>query len=207
MGKGKRMETQAQGHTKVVRDAIAALALCHNVTSVVEGETITYPRFVLYIILFCEILFYILYFYFLFLKRYQASSPDEVAPVKFTESVGLVLAERTVTTITLRNPASQSEVYEVLNVFPFTSETKRVGIIVRDTVTRLIMFYMKGADTVMAKIVNANDWLDEGCGMSIWIYLLLFYFFCCVTIFLTRFPFQVTSCATVCAPSCSVDAG
>ena len=48
MGKSKRMKTQAQGHTKVVRDVITALALCHNVTPVVEGETITYPRFVLY---------------------------------------------------------------------------------------------------------------------------------------------------------------
>ena len=131
---------------------------------------------------------FILYFYFIFLKRYQASSPDEVALVKFTESVGLVLAERTMTTITLRNPAGQSEVYEVLNIFPFTSETKRMGIIARDTATRLITFYAKGADTVMAKIVNANDWLDEGCGMSIWVYLLLF-IFCCVTIFLTHLPF------------------
>ena len=99
--------------------------------------------------------------------RYQASSPDEVALVKFTESVGLVLAERTLNTITLRNPAGQSEVYEVLNIFPFTSESKRMGIIVRDTATGLITFYMKGADAVMAKIVMSSDWLDEECGMNI----------------------------------------
>jgi hypothetical protein len=40
LSKGKRMETQS--HTKLVRDAIAAIALCHNVTPVVEGDTITY---------------------------------------------------------------------------------------------------------------------------------------------------------------------
>jgi phospholipid-translocating ATPase len=94
-----------------------------------------------------------------------------VALVKFTESVGLVLAERSLTTITLRNPAGQSEVYEVLNIFPFTSETKRMGIIVRDMASGAITFYMKGADTVMSKIVNQNDWLDEECGMGIYLFV------------------------------------
>jgi hypothetical protein len=40
LGKGKRTETQT--HTKLVRDAIAAMALCHNVTPVVDGDSITY---------------------------------------------------------------------------------------------------------------------------------------------------------------------
>ena len=37
-------------------------------------------------------------------------------------------------------------------VFPFTSESKRMGIIVRDTASKEILFYMKGADTVMSSI-------------------------------------------------------
>lgn len=134
-GKAKRFDVLAN-HTKNVRDAIAALALCHNVTPVVENDSITY----------------------------QASSPDEVALVKFTESVGLVLAERTLHTISLRNPAGLTESYEVLNIFPFTSESKRMGIIVKDNSSGAITFFMKGADSVMAKIVVANDWLDEECG-------------------------------------------
>lgn len=88
-----------------------------------------------------------------------------MALVKFTESVGLVLAERTLHTITLRNPAGLTESYEVLNIFPFTSESKRMGIIVKDNATGAITFFMKGADAVMSKIVVANDWLDEECGM------------------------------------------
>ena len=36
-----------------------------------------------------------------------------------------------------------------------------MGIILRDQSTGQIVFYMKGADTVMAPIVEYNDWLSE----------------------------------------------
>lgn len=124
-------------------------------------------------------------------QTYQASSPDEIALVKFTESVHLTLHARDITEITLKNPLGQDEVshnhthihsphilslllhsfihhdsqkYEVLAIFPFTSETKRMGIIVKEIATGQITFYMKGADAVMAKIVQYNDWLEEECG-------------------------------------------
>lgn len=120
-----------------VRTAITALALCHNVTPTNDD---------------------------LGNLTYQASSPDEVALVKFTESVGMTLYARDMLSITLKNPDNDLEEYEVLNIFPFTSETKRMGIIVRDKATGKITFYMKGADVVMTKIVQHNDWLDEECG-------------------------------------------
>lgn len=95
---------------------------------------------------------------------YQASSPDEMAIVKWTESVGLALFNRDITTLQLRTLDQAVLTYSVLDIFPFTSETKRMGIIVKDNNTGDIMFYEKGADTVMAKIVAYNDWLDEECG-------------------------------------------
>lgn len=59
----------------------------------------------------------------------------------------------------------------ILEVFPFTSDGKRMGIIVHfhenlhaapaDLNSGEIWFYQKGADTVMGSIVAANDWLDE----------------------------------------------
>jgi phospholipid-translocating ATPase len=58
----------------------------------------------------------------------------------------------------------------ILNVFPFTSEGKRMGIVVKfyhgspsssSDEDGEIWFYQKGADTVMTSIVAANDWLDE----------------------------------------------
>ena len=51
--------------------------------------------------------------------------------------------------------------YSILQIFPFTSESKRMGIILKDEKTNEILFYMKGADVVMASIVQFNDWLEE----------------------------------------------
>lgn len=120
-----------------VKTAILAMALAHNVTPTMDDNG--------------QI-------------QYQASSPDEVALVKFTESVGLTLYQRSLQVIRLRNPKNEFEEYEILNIFPFTSETKRMGIIVRENSTGKITLYMKGADVVMSRIVQANDWLDEECG-------------------------------------------
>lgn len=39
-----------------------------------------------------------------------------------------------------------------------------MGIIVQDTVTGEITFYLKGADVVMQTIVQYNDWLSEESG-------------------------------------------
>ncbi|BGO95468.1 hypothetical protein NBRC10512_006146 [Rhodotorula toruloides] len=121
-----------------VKDVALALGLCHNVTPVVDESdgSITY----------------------------QASSPDEVAIVRFTESIGLTLAARDRTSITLRTSAGATLSYDVLEIFPFTSESKRMGIVVRDRQTGEIVFYQKGADVVMARIVAYNDWLEEECG-------------------------------------------
>ncbi|WYZ38745.1 hypothetical protein EsH8_III_000659 [Colletotrichum jinshuiense] len=132
-----------------VRDVVLALALCHNVTPTTEeedGKTVI---------------------------SYQASSPDEIAIVRWTESVGLRLAYRDRTSMVLESTENGREIVRVriLDVFPFTSEGKRMGIIVQfydqtqSTVPNLanseIWFYQKGADTVMSSIVAENDWLDE----------------------------------------------
>jgi phospholipid-translocating ATPase len=95
---------------------------------------------------------------------YQASSPDEVAIVTWTQSVGLTLVFRDRTCIELQDPSGSRIKFDVLNIFPFTSESKRMGIVVRDVKTGEITFLQKGADVVMAKIVQRNDWLEEETG-------------------------------------------
>ncbi|KAL8694532.1 MAG: hypothetical protein Q9218_000863 [Villophora microphyllina] len=132
-----------------VRDLVLALALCHNVTPSVEeedGRSFT---------------------------TYQASSPDEIAIVRWTEQVGLRLIHRDRKSITLQSVETSQIVVRVrvLDVFPFTSEGKRMGIILQfdpgdDSVESAAeagekWFYQKGADTVMTSVVAANDWLDE----------------------------------------------
>jgi phospholipid-translocating ATPase len=49
-------------------------------------------------------------------------------------------------------------------MFPFTSASKRMGIIVREVRTGTVTFHVKGADMVMADMVQYNDWLEEECG-------------------------------------------
>uniref|UniRef100_A0A669C9D8 Phospholipid-transporting ATPase n=1 Tax=Oreochromis niloticus TaxID=8128 RepID=A0A669C9D8_ORENI len=138
-----------------IHEAVKAIALCHNVTPVYEshagvnGETesaeadqdFSDDN-----------------------RTYQASSPDEVALVRWTESVGLTLVNRDLTSLQLKTPSGQILSFYILQIFPFTSESKRMGIIVREESTGDITFYMKGADVAMASIVQYNDWLEEECG-------------------------------------------
>uniref|UniRef100_A0A8C2ZCX6 Phospholipid-transporting ATPase n=1 Tax=Cyclopterus lumpus TaxID=8103 RepID=A0A8C2ZCX6_CYCLU len=134
-----------------VHEAVKAIALVHNVTPVYEANGVTdqaeaeqhYEDT-------CRV--------------YQASSPDEVSLVQWTESVGLTLVGRDHSSMQLRTPTGQILNFTILQIFPFTYESKRMGIIVRDESTGEITFYMKGADVVMAGIVQYNDWLEEECG-------------------------------------------
>jgi phospholipid-translocating ATPase len=88
--------------------------------------------------------------------EYQASSPDEVALVKFAESLEMRLIERDQHKIVIRNAAKEEETYEILANFPFSSETKRMGIILRHQVSGRLIFYLKGAETVMKNKVRPN---------------------------------------------------
>jgi len=147
-----------------VRDVVLALALCHNVTPTTATDEGASEATV----------------------TYQASSPDEIAIVRWTESVGLRLSHRDRKGMKLQSVDTGKVVVrvKVLEVFPFTSEGKRMGIVVQfmagekgkesdllgggaeeeNSNAGDIWFYQKGADTVMSSIVQANDWLDEECG-------------------------------------------
>lgn len=54
-----------------------------------------------------------------------------MALVQWTQEVGLALNRRDLTTMQLRTPDGHYVNYAILQVFPFTSETKRMGIIVK----------------------------------------------------------------------------
>lgn len=61
----------------------------------------------------------------------------------------MLLKARDADSMKLYNAAGEDEDYEILNIFPFSSETKRMGIIVRHKATDKLMFYLKGADVIM----------------------------------------------------------
>jgi len=137
------------GQAERVTEAVLAIALCHNVTPVYdENDDKDRPEVDQAQDLGSKV-------------TYQASSPDEVALVEWAGWAGLKLAARTLTEITLTAPQGTTLGFDILQVFPFTSESKRMGIIVRDKSSGEIVFYMKGADTVMSAIVQYNDWLME----------------------------------------------
>jgi len=64
----------------------------------------------------------------------------------------------------LQSPSGDRLTYDILAIFPFTSESKRMGIVIRERETGSMMFVQKGADTIMSRLVQKNDWLDEECG-------------------------------------------
>jgi len=57
----------------------------------------------------------------------------------------------------IENPLGIKEDYEILKCFPFSSERKRMGIIVRRKSDEKIIFYVKGADDVMRDIVSPGN--------------------------------------------------
>ncbi|KAL0265749.1 UNVERIFIED_CONTAM: hypothetical protein PYX00_011464 [Menopon gallinae] len=91
--------------------------------------------------------------------NYQASSPDEVSIIRWCEAVGMRLHARSTDKIHVIDVHGNTNVYSILETFPFTSESKRMGIIVEKD--NNIVFFLKGADVVMRNIVKSNDWLDE----------------------------------------------
>ncbi len=116
-----------RNRNKVIRDAITSMALCHNVTPTYleNGEIF-----------------------------FQASSPDEVALVQTASKLGMRLIHRTDKEIKIINANDVEETYEVLSIFPFSSETKRMGIILKSKLHNHIIFYLKGAENVMEKFVK-----------------------------------------------------
>ncbi len=74
--------------------------------------------------------------------------------MRFADSLGVKLIERDQNLIQIANTTGTLENYEVLANFPFSSETKRMGIVLRNKETNRIMFYLKGAETVMKATVR-----------------------------------------------------
>jgi phospholipid-translocating ATPase len=123
------------GSSGRIREVVLALAVCHNVTPSIDD---------------------------LGNLTFQAASPDEIAIVNWTAQMGLRLVYRDIHSMKLIF-GDREFTYRIRHVFPFSSETKRMGIILEDTDSGKITFYQKGADSIMSKIVMRSDWLEEEC--------------------------------------------
>lgn len=95
-------------------------------------------------------------------KYFDASSPDEIAMVEYFEELGFEIINRDDKYVKFLDRNKQTHFYEILELFPFESSKKRMGIIVKNIGDNEhhgdITFYIKGADVVMkSKIHNVAD--------------------------------------------------
>ena len=79
----------------------------------------------------------------------EASSPDEIALVKFSSTMQMQLRERERLKCTIKNAAGINENYGVLAMFPFTSESKKMSVLLKSYETGRIVYFVKGAEVVM----------------------------------------------------------
>ena len=86
--------------------------------------------------------------------NYQAASPDEQALVKGAQELGYILIDQQASTVTINTFGKDlesdalDEVYQVLDVIEFSSERKRMSVVVRMPDNRICVI-CKGADSVI----------------------------------------------------------
>uniref|UniRef100_A0A8D2JNX5 Phospholipid-transporting ATPase n=1 Tax=Sciurus vulgaris TaxID=55149 RepID=A0A8D2JNX5_SCIVU len=90
---------------------------------------------------------------------YQASSPDEAALVKGAKKLGFVFTTRTPYSVTIE-VMTEMHTFEILNILEFSSNRKRMSIIVRTPAGHLRL-YCKGADTVILERLSKDSLFVE----------------------------------------------
>ncbi|KAM4860181.1 phospholipid-transporting ATPase IB-like isoform 2-T2 [Thomomys bottae] len=123
------LENFEKGHPTegYIKEFFTLLCVCHTVIPEREGNNI----------------------------NYQASSPDEAALVKGAKNLGFVLTTRTPYSVTIET-MGESFTFEILNVLEFSSNRKRMSVIVRTPMGQLRL-YCKGADTVIYERLSKNS--------------------------------------------------
>ncbi|XP_015257401.1 PREDICTED: phospholipid-transporting ATPase IB-like isoform X3 [Cyprinodon variegatus] len=90
---------------------------------------------------------------------YQASSPDEGALVKAAKGLGFVFTARTPHSVII-DARGNEMTFELLNVLEFSSNRKRMSVVVR-TPTGKLRLYCKGADNVIfERLTEASQYKD-----------------------------------------------
>lgn len=117
--------------TEEIRQFMRVLAVCHTVTGEMEEGNVVY----------------------------KAASPDELALVEAASYFGVRFLQRTDTHIHLEVDG-QPETYRLLCVLEFTSERKRMSVIVEDEQGR-VRLMCKGADTEIKERLGNSDLLEE----------------------------------------------
>jgi len=95
----------------LIKSTLLAMALCHTVVPSYSADTEDGR------------------------PQYQGSSPDEVALVDGVAQIGFIVMRKRAETMTLKILGQMAE-YEILSVLEFTSERKRMSVIIRCVVVQ-----------------------------------------------------------------------
>lgn len=97
---------------------------------------------------------------------YQAASPDEQALVKGAQELGYIVMDRQTSTITINtfgkdlDSEASNEIYQILDVIEFSSDRKRMSIVVRMPDNRVCIF-CKGADSIITQRLKQSSMAIE----------------------------------------------
>jgi phospholipid-translocating ATPase len=127
----KQHAVSITNQSEYLEEFLLALVLCNDVVTEIDRET-------------SEV-------------RYLGSSPDEVTLVHAAKEMGYIFLERTAESIII-NIRGETKEFVVLNMLEFSSERKRMSVIVRHPDDLSIRMYIKGADNV---IVDRLDFSAE----------------------------------------------
>jgi phospholipid-translocating ATPase len=106
-----------------------ALALCNTVVPTMEGGVLVY----------------------------RSSSPDEEALVKAAQAMRFTFRERRLNDLTMEANDGSLEYYETLATLEFSSDRKRMSIVVRNKATNTIQLIIKGADDKIIPLLVPED--------------------------------------------------
>lgn len=85
---------------------------------------------------------------------YEAESPDEAALVYAAQAYGFVLVSRTPKQVTVQLPQGTLLTFDILHTLGFDSVRKRMSVVVRHPLTKEIVVYTKGADSVIMDLLD-----------------------------------------------------
>lgn len=90
---------------------------------------------------------------------YEAESPDEAALVYAAQAYSFILVSRTPEQVTVQLPQGTLLTFDILCTLGFDSVRKRMSVVVRHPLTKEIVVYTKGADSVIMDLLD-----DSGKG-------------------------------------------
>ena len=104
------------------------------------------------------------------IPKYEASSPDELALLEASAAFGVLFVHRERTKVRLQLPSDNgqhvSETYDWLAELEFSSDRKRMSVVLRSHETNELWLYCKGADTVIMPLL-VSVFLSMGGGLMV----------------------------------------